>query len=49
MATAAVQALIDEINGTNAPRDEFLFRPELVVRASTGAAPAKESPRSGLN
>lgn len=39
MATAAVQALVDEINGTHAPRDEFLFRPELVVRASTGAAP----------
>lgn len=40
MATAAVQALIDEINGTPAPRDEFLFRPELIVRASTGAAPS---------
>jgi LacI family repressor for deo operon, udp, cdd, tsx, nupC, and nupG len=37
MATAAVQALIDEINGTRAPRDEFLFRPELIVRASTGS------------
>jgi len=37
MATAAVQALVDEINGSQAPRDEFLFRPELVVRASTGA------------
>jgi DNA-binding LacI/PurR family transcriptional regulator len=36
MATAAVQALVDEINGTRAPRDEFLFRPELIVRASTG-------------
>ncbi len=41
MATAAVQALVDEINGTRAPRDEFLFRPELVVRASTGAVTAK--------
>jgi LacI family repressor for deo operon, udp, cdd, tsx, nupC, and nupG len=41
MATAAVQALVDEINGTRAPRDEFLFRPELVVRASTGAMTAK--------
>lgn len=39
MATAAVQALIDEINGTQAPRDEFLFRPELIVRASTGSVP----------
>lgn len=36
MGTAAVQALLDEINGTPAPRDEFVFRPELVVRNSTG-------------
>lgn len=36
MGTAAVQALIDGIQGTPAPRDEFIFRPELVVRASTG-------------
>ena len=36
MATAAVQALLDAINGQPAPRDEFLFRPELVVRGSTG-------------
>lgn len=36
MGTAAVQALLDGINGTPAPRDEFVFRPELVVRASTG-------------
>ncbi len=39
MGTAAVQALVDEINGTPAPRDEFVFRPELVVRGSTGPAP----------
>jgi len=39
MGTAAVQALMDEINGTPAPRDEFMFRPELIVRSSTGAAP----------
>jgi alanine racemase len=38
MGTAAVQALIDGINGTPAPRDEFVFRPELVVRSSTGPA-----------
>jgi DNA-binding LacI/PurR family transcriptional regulator len=36
MGTAAVQALLDGINGTPAPRDEFVFRPELVVRSSTG-------------
>ncbi|MDI1290708.1 MAG: substrate-binding domain-containing protein, partial [bacterium] len=40
MGTAAVQALIDGINGTPAPRDEFVFRPELVVRESTGPVPA---------
>ncbi|MHB1066979.1 MAG: LacI family DNA-binding transcriptional regulator [Candidatus Nanopelagicales bacterium] len=40
MGTAAVQALVDAINGTPAPRDEFVFRPELVVRSSTGPAPA---------
>ncbi len=40
MGTAAVQALLDGINGTPAPRDEFVFRPELVVRGSTGPAPA---------
>ena len=39
MGSAAVQALLDEINGTPAPRDEFVFRPELVVRSSTGRAP----------
>lgn len=38
MGTAAVTGLIDEINGTPAPRSEFVFRPELVVRASTGPA-----------
>jgi alanine racemase len=40
MGTAAVQALLDGVNGTPAPRDEFVFRPELVVRSSTGPAPA---------
>jgi len=39
MGTAAVQALLDGINGTPAPEDEFVFRPELVVRGSTGPAP----------
>lgn len=36
MGTAAVQALLDGIAGRPAPRDEFVFRPELVVRSSTG-------------
>ena len=43
MGTAAVQALMDAINGTPAPRDEFVFRPELVVRNSTGPAPVQGS------
>jgi DNA-binding LacI/PurR family transcriptional regulator len=37
MSEAAVRALLDEIGGEPAPRAEFIFRPELVVRASTGA------------
>jgi alanine racemase len=40
MSVAAVRALVDEINGHAAPRSEYVFRPELVVRASTGAAPS---------
>ena len=40
MATAAVQALLDSINHSPAPRDEFVFRPELIVRGSTGPARA---------
>lgn len=39
MATGAVRALLDEIAGQAVPPAEYLFRPELVVRASTGAAP----------
>jgi DNA-binding LacI/PurR family transcriptional regulator len=40
MGAAAVRALLDEISGLPAPRAEYVFRPELVVRASTGPAPA---------
>jgi alanine racemase len=39
MGVAAVRALIDEINGQAAPHSEYVFRPELVVRGSTAAAP----------
>ena len=35
MAEAAARALTDEIAGRPAPRAEYVFRPELVVRAST--------------
>ena len=36
MGLAAVRALLDEIRGHAAPHTEYLFRPELVVRGSTG-------------
>lgn len=39
MSEAAVRALLDEIAGTPATRAEYVFRPELVVRESTGAVP----------
>lgn len=42
MGAAAVRALMDEITGTPAPRAEYVFRPELVVRSSTGAAPLRD-------
>lgn len=38
MAVAAVRALVDEIKGHPAPHSEYVFRPELVVRSSTGQA-----------
>ncbi len=37
MGEATVQALVDEIAGSPASRTEYVFRPELVVRGSTGA------------
>jgi alanine racemase len=39
MAVAAVRALVDEIHGHPAPHSEYVFRPELVVRASTAPPP----------
>src|SRR6266536_579665 len=36
MSVAAVRALVDEIHGDPAPHSEDMFRPELVVRGSTG-------------
>lgn len=41
MGEAAVRALVDEIAGQPAPRAEYVFRPELVVRGSTGAVRAR--------
>ncbi|MBB5432163.1 LacI family DNA-binding transcriptional regulator [Nocardiopsis composta] len=40
MAHASVRALTDAINGHEVSHDEYLFDPELVVRASTAAPPA---------
>jgi len=37
MGSAAVRALLDEISGVVTTRAEFMFRPELVVRRSTGS------------
>jgi DNA-binding LacI/PurR family transcriptional regulator len=39
MSLAAVSSLLEEIGGAQAPRTELVFRPELVVRASTAPAP----------
>lgn len=47
MGTACVRALLDEIAGEPAPRAEYVFRPELVVRGSTGAAPARVARPAG--
>ncbi|WP_265736771.1 LacI family DNA-binding transcriptional regulator [Actinacidiphila yeochonensis] len=48
MCQAAVNTLLEEIGGTAAPRSEFVFMPELVVRGSTGAAPAAPDPATPL-
>jgi DNA-binding LacI/PurR family transcriptional regulator len=41
LSQAAVAALMADISGTPASRTELLFHPELIVRGSTGAAPAR--------
>jgi LacI family transcriptional regulator, repressor for deo operon, udp, cdd, tsx, nupC, and nupG len=47
MSVAAVNTLIDEINGHAAPRSEFVYRPDLIVRSSTASARATtKRPRS---
>ena len=40
MGLAAVEALADAIEGQPSPSHEYLFRPELVLRSTTGRAPA---------
>ncbi len=39
LCQAVVSAVLGEIDGNPGPRTELLFRPELIVRASTTAAP----------
>jgi LacI family transcriptional regulator len=39
MGQAAVDVLVNQIEGAAATADELLFEPELVVRGSTGRAP----------
>ncbi len=41
MAQAAAQTLLDAIGGSPMPATEYLYSPELIVRESTGAAPAR--------
>jgi LacI family repressor for deo operon, udp, cdd, tsx, nupC, and nupG len=43
MGNAAVRALVDEINGHAAPRSEYVFPAELVVRGSTVRAPGRRA------
>ncbi len=42
MSNASVRALVDAINGQPSPHSEYVFGPELVVRASTGIAPDRQ-------
>ncbi|MDQ8702802.1 LacI family DNA-binding transcriptional regulator [Streptomyces sp. LHD-70] len=44
MATAAVGALLEEIDGNPVQRTEFVFQPELVVRGSTAARSRNDRP-----
>lgn len=50
MSTAAVRMVVAEIQGTPAPRREYMFQPELMVRASTGPPPESsvKGPPAGL-
>lgn len=41
MGRTAARLLLDEIEGNRAPRAELIFRTELVIRASTAAAPQR--------
>jgi DNA-binding LacI/PurR family transcriptional regulator len=41
MGRLVIELLVAQIAGTSVTHDEMLFEPELVVRASTGPAPAR--------
>jgi LacI family repressor for deo operon, udp, cdd, tsx, nupC, and nupG len=41
MGIAAMRTLVDEINGHEVPRSEYVFPPELVVRGSTAVVPGR--------
>jgi LacI family repressor for deo operon, udp, cdd, tsx, nupC, and nupG len=41
MGMAAVNALLESIGGTPVPTHEYMFRPELVLRASSGACKSR--------
>ena len=43
MGQAAVDLLVNQIEGAGIQRDELLFEPELVVRGSTAPAPARRT------
>ena len=45
MGQAVVRLLVREVAGDAVPASELLFEPELVVRGSTGPAPASTAPR----
>lgn len=47
LAAAACRSLVDQIAGTTPPATELLLAPELVVRGSTGRAPAHEVRSTG--
>ena len=46
MGRAAIEMLVSGIRGVAVPQDELLFEPELVVRGSTGPAPASSGATS---
>ena len=46
MGQAVVALLVTQVAGNPVPADELLFEPELVVRGSTGAAPASGADRA---